>query len=396
MYVFQLAKELILNGHDCLILSISNDIDRYIYEGINVRYIPFEKNAYNELDNPSNLKPLIRIVEDFNPDIYHQHTLTPSLGLNHIKSISNLGIRTVFTSHVPSFTCIRGDLMLYGKVACNGELIHDRCMSCYLQKKKINNYLFRNIIILLSKIKILKHFHPVLNIFHSKVKLIKNFIRIPHQVVVVSTWQKIILEKLGFKNDKLSVCKQSIDSSYILERQKSNRPKKVRLGFIGRIVEEKGIFFLINIYSKYFKNNADLSVAAIKSSIDLNFYNTIKDLALINRVDWSENLELSEVIDFIDNIDLLVLPSTTLETGPYVIYEAFARKVPVLSFNKGGASELILNNINGWLVEDENSFIKKLTELIANPKLIRLASENIKNIRTTNDLYEDMYKIYNI
>ena len=56
MYVYQLAKELIEHGHECIVLSLSNEKLVDEYDGIQIKYIPFEINAYNDSKNPQNLK----------------------------------------------------------------------------------------------------------------------------------------------------------------------------------------------------------------------------------------------------------------------------------------------------------------------------------------------------
>jgi len=86
---------------------------------------------------------------------------------------------------------------------------------------------------------------------------------------------------------------------------------------------------------------------------------------------WVSNKERD---DFVDSIDLYVLPSRT-ETFGMVVVEAMARMKRVIATRCGGPEEIITDGVDGFLVEKENSeaMADKLEELINNPK----ESENI-------------------
>jgi glycosyltransferase involved in cell wall biosynthesis len=86
---------------------------------------------------------------------------------------------------------------------------------------------------------------------------------------------------------------------------------------------------------------------------------------------WVSNKERD---DFVDSIDLYVLPSRT-ETFGMVVVEAMARMKRVIATRCGGPEEIITDGVDGFLVEKENSEVMadKLEELINNPK----ESENI-------------------
>jgi len=46
----------------------------------------------------------------------------------------------------------------------------------------------------------------------------------------------------------------------------------------------------------------------------------------------------------------LVVPSQGLETGPLVVLEAFAAGIPVIGSRLGGISELVINGVDGILL----------------------------------------------
>lgn len=395
MYVYQLAKELIAHGYECAVLSMSDEKTEDVYDGISIYYIPFVRDTFQEREHPDNFNALNLCIENYKPDVFHLHTSTPSLGVNHLAKIAKLNIKTVFTAHLTNFTCLRGDLMLYGKEVCDGTLNRTRCLDCYLSNQGYRNTFQRALIIQLTKLPLLKNIYAPLNVYDQKKESLEKFKYVVDKIVLVSNWQNVVMQRNNFEESKLAICRQAINKRDILEQKIFTEDKLLKIGFVGRLVKVKGLHVLLNLFNNLNTENAELHIAAIKSEQELDYYSQVKHLAQKENIIWKENLSSSEIIAFLDSIDLLAVPSTWLETGPYVIFEALARKVPVLSFNKGGAVELINNNVNGWLVENELEFGLKLKELMANKEMLKEASLNIKKIRTTEDLFEDMVTVYN-
>ena len=57
-----------------------------------------------------------------------------------------------------------------------------------------------------------------------------------------------------------------------------------------------------------------------------------------------------DVGEFLKQVDLLVVPSKSVDTNPRVILEAYSAGVPVLAFDGGGIPELIEHGVTGLLV----------------------------------------------
>ena len=150
-----------------------------------------------------------------------------------------------------------------------------------------------------------------------------------------------------------------------VEKQKS------QIAYVGRDTYEKGIDILKNIESKI---NGDVIFCVDKP--------------------WNEAMKI------LKSSTLLVVPSR-MESLPTVIKEAFYLKIPVIATSVGGVPELIQDNVNGLLVESENSeiLLTKINELLSNPSLQEKFSSNgydfvIKNMTWKNVLptYINFYK----
>lgn len=393
MYVYQLAKELINNGHDCMVLSNSDELLEDEYDGIKIIYIPFIKGDFQESSHPSNLHSLISVLDAFNPDIFHLHTLSPSMGATHLLHLKNIGYKTIFTTHLPNFTCTRGDLLKNGIEVCDGIVKYDKCMKCVLNKQGVKSEFIIKNLTRLSRYALTRQFFPALSSVYNKIEQIKIFKNI-ERIITVSNWQKEILMNNGFVEKQLSVVRQSIASEMILKDKSKKINRKLIFGYIGRIVPEKGFHLLYDTFKNISDADYELKIAAIPSQNHLEYYHTQKQLIEKLSYHWVENVSTNEVISFIDQLDVLLVPSSWLETGPYVIYEALSRKVPVIAFNKGGAVELIKNNVNSILVNNETEFKNEVERVITHPETLTELINNINLNRTTEHLYSEMEKIY--
>jgi glycosyltransferase involved in cell wall biosynthesis len=94
--------------------------------------------------------------------------------------------------------------------------------------------------------------------------------------------------------------------------------------------------------------------------------------------------------------DALVVPSFWLESGPEVIYEAFAVKTPAIGSRRGGIAELVEEGKSGFLFSPTNA--DELTSLLIrfanDPSELRAMRNRIGPVRTTKQVAEDMEQMY--
>ena len=95
-------------------------------------------------------------------------------------------------------------------------------------------------------------------------------------------------------------------------------------------------------------------------------------------------------------IDILAIPSIWLETGPYVLLEAFAESTPVLGSNLGGIAELVTDGIDGKLVKpnDVSEWTESIKDLSEHKELISKYRAGIGVVRSSLDVASDMSKVY--
>ncbi|MNJ97612.1 Spore coat protein SA [compost metagenome] len=370
-YIYLLAKFLPKN-YKVSILSISETANSATYENLEIFYIKpnsdHRRNTIRGLRPPNNLLAFEKFIDTQKPDIVHFHTLTTNFNTYHFKICFKKGIPTYFSSHIPGHICLRGDLMLHGKAACDGKISVLKCGLCIAKNLEVNpiklsaRFLF-NIFAMNSPIRLRK-------------KLLKEVESNTTKIITVSEWQKEFLIKNGIDSGHIRICRQTAQSSEIKKEDSST----TRLGYLGRIDPIKGLHLLINAMSKLDETHKiSLHIAAVYPPPQfMQYFETLKkDSEQIVNCTWQFDLKESEIKSFFANIDYLIVPSLWLETGPFVIYESLSYKTPVIATNLGGQRELIKDGKNGYLCEPSEESLLTLLEKIAGKPTLKLESDEI-------------------
>jgi L-malate glycosyltransferase len=187
----------------------------------------------------------------------------------------------------------------------------------------------------------------------------------------------------------VGVEQQKIDSVEIFSNKKFN------IIHAGSFTREKNHFGLINIFKNLARENSDLLL------------HLIGDGDLREEIEYKikeENLQdsiilhggVKEPLAYIKAADVLVLPSL-IEGLPGVILEAMYCKTPVITYNVGGVSEIVMDN-TGVLIDkdDENSFAEAIEKCIIKPDQIKIenAFDMVREHFLNRSIAKEFLKIY--
>lgn len=171
----------------------------------------------------------------------------------------------------------------------------------------------------------------------------------------------------------------------------------LRLGYIGRIVPEKGVYELVAAAIEILQKGFLIDVYVGGNVNDDVLYFT-KIVEIIKKSKCSERIHfighVNDLEKFYDNIDILVVPSIYEEPLSNVINEAKLYKRPSIIFPKGGMIELVTHMVDGFVCS--NSTIEKLYDAILlyvnNKELAHeqgiAAYESIKKLGLTMNVFE--------
>lgn len=159
--------------------------------------------------------------------------------------------------------------------------------------------------------------------------------------ISVSKSQKKAMGMFGpKKKDKVVVIPNGIDASMgnKIDRESRTSDKEFKLIFIGRLEHRKGIFDLLEVYSRLSNDNMDKKVSLIiigdgplKGDVN-EFIETkkLKNIELLTGVD--DDLKL----DLLANSDLMVAPALYGESFGIVLLEAMAMGIKVVGYGNTG------------------------------------------------------------
>jgi glycosyltransferase involved in cell wall biosynthesis len=169
------------------------------------------------------------------------------------------------------------------------------------------------------------------------------------KIVVASDFSKQSLIKSGFNETQITTLPLGVDFSNIKKRPKSIlKNKKLKVLYVGRITQSKGIKYLLESFKLLDKNEFELYlIGNIQGSGEaLKEYKKI--FTYIPAV--SQNELYNKYVEY----DVLVSPSISEGFG-FVIVEALASGLPVITTPHTMGPEVVHNDENGYIVPIRDS-----------------------------------------
>jgi glycosyltransferase involved in cell wall biosynthesis len=347
----------------------------YVFNGIPViairhPHLPNDMDFRLNYDGVGNLLNMIhKFLKKFEFDVMHiAHPM--KIGESY-KVAKTLGIPIILSLTDFWLICPRGRFYKPDYSLCNSPDEGRKCMKeCGFKDSILKQYkeakaLFNSVDALISPSKFL------INIFKDNGWDTKKIYNIPH----------------------------GVDYKHINEYgTSSNTSSNIVFGYTGSITKFKGIDLLIESFSAV--SSANISLKIYGNIV----YNSSFNKSLVEMIHKDERIHLmgtyshNELPDIMNGIDIVVVPSTTMECYALVVLEALAYKVPIIASDiVGSALDFIKNGENGIIFPINNK--SKLTEIIRhiseNPSLIKaMKSQIILPARIEEEAFflENIYK----
>ncbi|NRR91030.1 glycosyltransferase [Winogradskyella undariae] len=399
VYVLNLCNYFKAKGHDVSVLITSSEgLKDYSYEGIPIHVFDIPKHAIaeelNGLMPPRGIEAFKVKLLELQPDLIHFHSFGRAINSYHLKEAKALGIRTVFTPHLGSLFCINGDMRLYGKANCNGEVIESRCLSCNLKQKGYSVHLSKILGPIIHKA---THFNPIENklpaaFYQAKHRFseLKRINQYADVIFSIAPWIQKAFEANGVT--KAQLIPQGISPVFFKAFHKTQfDPKLIKFVFIGRTHSSKGLHILRDAWNALSNPNAELHIITNPSGGEQTYYDDHKQWAQSKtNIIWNEALKQEEVASYLNGMDVLILPSISNEVAPLVILEAATRKIPVIASDYVAMKDLIQHDMDGLLFknEDDEDLKNQIYQIIESPNLIGKYSKAIKKTHSMNQVAE--------
>lgn len=111
--------------------------------------------------------------------------------------------------------------------------------------------------------------------------------------------------------------------------------KSLRIGYLGQLAPIKGLDLLLEAFVRLPQGRFSLEIGGVG---DARYVTPLMDRYRNVSITWRGKVQADR---FLDEIDVLVVPSIWEEPAGRVVLEAYARGVPVLASERGGLPEMI-------------------------------------------------------
>lgn len=163
---------------------------------------------------------------------------------------------------------------------------------------------------------------------------------------------------------------------------------------IGRLVADKGIVELVNVFTRMQKNDATLKlllVGGYEPSLDPLPPATLQQIRsneAIVHIDWSD-----DVAYFMNLADYFVFPSHR-EGFPNVLLQAGAMGLPVICSHITGNIDIVVNNETGLIFDrgNEQQMFKLLQYAITHPQYMQSMAAKLQQQVTENYRQENIWQ----
>ncbi len=218
----------------------------------------------------------------------------------------------------------------------------------------------------------------------KKILYKKMFQRIAHVTSVGDEAMEDFIKTYNYPKTRTEVIRRGIPIKAV-NRFKLYKKLRKDLGIhekskiamhVGNFSPEKNHEFLLDIFEELKNEDSNIKLVFVGSGILLE-----KTKEIAEQKGLSQNVFFlgfrKDIPELLAASDCLVLCSK-VEGVPGVILEAGTQKIPSISTNVGGVSEVLINEQTGFLIEEFNKdeFKEKLIELMHNSELRKVLGEN--------------------
>ncbi len=376
-YILDLIRGLDAAGIQNIIgwLQPGRSTETLVADGVRILKLPAPQMRVDM--PPSEFKEAaVRLLETEKPDLLHIHTF----GLTEAalaKLAKQRGIPYAFTYHSPAWTCRRETMLLYGKEPCDGEVRAWRCSACQSEERLGIGTLAGHVATAIS----LALGWAALPLGRTSLRrrtafyydslryarVLRSFLSECDLVVSCCDWSGPVLRRNGARENSMVHCPQGVPNavadalrtkSDLGPRTSDLRPQFV-VGYVGRVVEVKGVHILMEGFSRMEGEEARLRIVGWDPDhADLPYARRLQQLAQADsRIELVPKKSFADTLAEYQRLSLLAVPSVWMETGPLTLLEALALGVPVYGSNRIGQLNLLReygrivepNTPAGWL-----------------------------------------------
>ena len=241
--------------------------------------------------------------------------------------------------------------------------------------------------------------------YHSKkTERIPDFISgkifniIADEIIVIAEHRKRSMLKLGVRPEKIHKIPNFVNiNNWNTRRQSFNRKtfreslgletKDIVLIVSARLIPAKNVAGFVRILRDVYDLNRNVSGLVLGDGPELeNLKSMASDLGIASRIHFMGFCK--DVAPFYLASDLFVFPSRHEEVLPMSLIEAMAAGLPSICSNIEGNDEVIIDGVNGYLMDGrEQEYAEKILLLTNDPALYARFVQN--SLKSANDRFNE-------
>lgn len=188
-----------------------------------------------------------------------------------------------------------------------------------------------------------------------------------------------------------------IKKTNILQKKYNIKNKDFVAIFVGRIAEEKNIPFLINITEKIIKQKPNFKLLIVGDGPDKERYEKLSSKCM-NNIIFTGKVPWDDVPSYYNLADIFISASQS-ETQGLTIIEAMASSLPSLCINDESFAGTVIDDLNGYLFENEEDSINKIIKIMNDKKLflsLKKGARNSAEMHSAKYFAERVLDVYNL
>ena len=180
-----------------------------------------------------------------------------------------------------------------------------------------------------------------------------------------------------------------------LNRLGKENTNKIRILFLSNFIREKGILDVLNSIPNVFHHESRVEFIFAGDWFDRG-----TKIEVENFVKNNEELPIQikgaifgqEKVDLLSSCDIFVFAPYSSEGHPWVIIEAMATGLPIITTDQGAITESVKDGVNGFIVEKRNpqQIAEKIKFLIDHPEIRKKMGEESRRLYLENFTEEKM------
>lgn len=392
--------------------------DQYVFEGITVvrfhhAYVPMGGQSSMidvGYDNRLSAKYFQQLLQDFSPDVVHFFHLN-RIGSRLIEVARAQGVPCYLTTTDFWSICTTAQLLLPSGCMCDGPDANSvNCVMHFTSGKqggalaRLASHLPRPIMATAVRVAAWDHcpdfpFRHEMRALSKRLDVNVRRLNLLHQILVPTVYMRDLLIRYGVRSELIRVRSFGVKLPPTVGRYRAKvAGQPLRIGFIGTLAPHKGCHVLLDALRGIASGKVKLSIYGRGEDFPEYTAHLKRQAASVDGVEWKGTFPNDAIGRVLDELDVLVVPSTWRENTPLVVHSALASRCPVIVSNVGGLTEAVTHGENGLTfgVGDSHDLFSQINRLITEDGLLAGLSRQCVPPKTSEAYLLDLMEAWGV